>query len=400
MKQIDKDTIRKLTDLRHHLHRNPELSGQELQTAETITEFLETLHPDAILTGIGGHGVAAVFSGSKPGKSILFRADLDALPIPETLGIRHQSINRGISHKCGHDGHMAILAGTAQILAENRPRSGRVILLFQPSEETGEGAARILIDPKFQAILPDYIFALHNLPGYPLKSIIVKKGCLTAASMGIIVRYHGKTAHAGEPDKGISPAQAMSQLVNSLSAVPQFDTGFGDASKVTVIHAKLGERAFGTSPGEAVVMATLRAANDAMMLRLENNCSELAAGIGSTYKLDTSITTTEAFPATVNNDMMVDIVVNAASAAGMQIIYRNHPFPWSEDFGQFTNVFPGTLFGLGAGENQPALHHPDYDFPDTLIPDGIRVFAEIPAIIELVLKKESNAEHIDQNDTV
>jgi amidohydrolase len=400
MMQIDRNTIRQLTDLRHHLHRNPELSGQEAQTALTITEFLETLHPDTLLTGIGGHGVAAVFSGSRPGPSILLRADMDALPIPETIDIGHQSVHQGISHKCGHDGHMTILAGTAQHLAENRPRSGQVILLFQPSEETGEGASRILNDPAFQAILPDCVFALHNLPGYPRDSVIVKKDCFAAASTGIIVRYLGKTAHAGEPDKGINPAQAVSQLVNSLSAVPQFDTGFGDASKVTVIHAKLGERAFGTSPGEAVVMATLRAANDAMMLRLEDECSQLAAGIGKTYKLDTSITTTEAFPATVNNDMMVDIILNAASAAGMQVIYRDHPFPWSEDFGQFTNAFPGALFGLGAGEHQPALHHPDYDFPDTLIPGGIRLFAEIPSIIELVLNKEGNADQTSHTDTV
>lgn len=390
MNRIDQNTIRQLTELRHHLHRNPELSNKETGTADIIGGFLEKLEPDILLRKIGGEGVAAVFSGKKPGKSILLRADLDALPIPEMLTIDHGSIHQGVSHKCGHDGHMAILAGIASLLAARRPTSGRVILLFQPAEETGEGAARVLADPQFQTIYPDYVFALHNLPGYRRGDIIVKTNCFAAASTGIIIHYYGKTAHAGEPEKGTSPASAMSQLINSLTALPQNNTTFGDAAKVTVIHARLGERAFGTSPGDAVVMATLRAARDSVINQLEKNCSQLATGVGKTFKLNTSISSTESFPATINNKKMVNIIGKAADTCGIKVTYRDHPFPWSEDFGHFTHAFPGALFGVGAGKNHPSLHHPYYDFPDTLISAGIQIYA---GIIELI----QNDETIDKN---
>jgi len=145
---------------------------------------------------------------------------------------------------------MAIVAGLAERLHTHRPESGSVILLFQPAEETGEGADRVLSDSKFDQIQPDYVLALHNLPGYPLGQIIVREGVFASASSGLRIHLKGKTSHAAEPETGNSPALAVAQLIQVLSSIPQYYTSLHEPAQATVIHAKVGDVAFGTSPGE------------------------------------------------------------------------------------------------------------------------------------------------------
>jgi len=363
--------------LRHALHRAPELSGHETETAERIQRFLEAHAPNRIITGLGGQGVAAVYEGRHPGPTVLLRADLDALPIRETVSLPYGSLHPGVSHKCGHDGHMSILAGVGARLARTRPGTGRVVLLFQPAEETGEGAAKVLNDSRFSEIEPDMVFALHNLPGYPEGCVVLKDGVFASASIGLIVELSGRTSHAGQPHHGISPASAMAHLIQSFAAAPQNKTDLTEAAKVTVIHARLGEKAFGTSPGEAHVMATLRATRDDVIDRLRKYCSDLAAGIGGAHGLSVSIASTDAFPVTRNHSSMVQALETTANALDRKIHHLDSPFPWSEDFGHFTARYPGAIFGLGAGRAQPALHHPEYDFPDRILPEGVAFFTHL-----------------------
>jgi amidohydrolase len=153
--------------LRKELHKNPEVSGKELQTSKRIISFLEKQAPDEIITEIGGAGIAAIYKSKEAGKTVLFRCELDALPIEEINSFEHRSLINGVSHKCGHDGHMAILCGLASELSQNRPETGTIILLFQPAEEDGSGAQKVFSDTKFASLKPDYVFALHNLPGFP-----------------------------------------------------------------------------------------------------------------------------------------------------------------------------------------------------------------------------------------
>lgn len=162
------DDVADLIVWRRKLHAMPELSGQEIRTAEELRACLATMRPDRIIAGLGGHGVAAVYQGADPGPTVLFRAELDALPITEETGLGHRSTIAGKAHLCGHDGHMATLAALARGLGRQRPRRGRVVLLFQPAEETGAGAAAVLADPCFAAIAPDVSFSYHNMPGLPL----------------------------------------------------------------------------------------------------------------------------------------------------------------------------------------------------------------------------------------
>ncbi|MBN1884863.1 MAG: amidohydrolase [Candidatus Krumholzibacteriota bacterium] len=368
---------RALIDLRHRLHRAAEPSGAEKRTAAIVREWIEGYAPDRIVDGIGGHGLAAVWEGGAPGPRVLIRCELDALPIPETLDIPHASDTPGVSHKCGHDGHMAIVSGLAPLLRASPPARGAIILLFQPGEETGTGADLVLADGAFASLAPDMAFALHNLPGYRRRAVVWRNGVFAAASSGLIVDLHGRTAHAAEPQHGRSPALAVAELINAFSALPQFGTALDRAAKVTVIHARVGEIAFGTSPGEGTVMATLRAHDQAVMDELSARCEKLAIGIARSHGLEVEIRWDEVFPSTENDPGAVRLVVRAAGELGLETIEAPAPFPWSEDFGNVTRRIPGALFGLGAGRDHPALHHPTYDFPDEILRAGISIFGEI-----------------------
>lgn len=373
-----------LIKLRHRLHGAPELSNGEEQTAETITAFLEESHPDEIITDIGGHGLAAVFDSGRPGPRILVRCELDALPIPETISLPYGSSTENAAHKCGHDGHMTIVAGLGTRLAEQRPKSGAVILLFQPAEEKGQGARRVIDDKKYSELKPDYALALHNLPGFPRGSMILRRGVFASASTGLHVHLKGRTSHAAEPESGNSPALAIAELIQRFSAMPQFHAALHEAAKVTVIHARLGEVAFGTSPGEADVMATLRAHEQEVIDRLMDEAIAIAEHTAESYGLQVTTELKEPFPSTANDDDVVGMLEKAAGKVGLEVISREIPFAWSEDFGHFTAEHKGALFGLGAGEDHPVLHHPEYDFPDDLIEPGIAVFE---AAIKLIQDK-------------
>ena len=160
-----KQSLEHLIEIRKKLHRNPELSGNEKDTSKLIKSLMITYRPDRIIEGLGGFGLAVVFNGKQAGPSVMFRCELDALPILENSKIPHQSDNHGVAHKCGHDGHMTIMIGLAEAIFHDPPEKGRVILLFQPAEENGEGALAVIRDNKFRDIEPEYIFALHNLHG-------------------------------------------------------------------------------------------------------------------------------------------------------------------------------------------------------------------------------------------
>lgn len=366
-----------IIQLRRHLHTLAEVAHKETKTAKFIAEQLEQRGADQIVRGLGGHGIAALYKGKDPGPSVLLRSELDALPIPESRELAHRSQSLGVSHRCGHDGHMAILLGVANHLAEHPPATGLAILLFQPAEETGEGAARVIADPQFGPLKPDHAFALHNLPQFPASQVIIRPGQFAATSRGIIVRLSGSTSHAAQPEQGTSPTMAVANLLTGLSALPQLTTPLHQAAKVTVIHASLGEVAFGTSPGDATVMATLRAFDNEVMRNLSEATAQLAQNTAKLHGLSYEIEWREEFPATINDDRATSYVMKAAQSLGLKCHIPNEPFAWTEDFGHFTTLSRSALFGLGAGIDHPVLHSPEYDFPDEIIETGTGIFVEI-----------------------
>ncbi len=372
-----------LTQLRHQLHQHPEVSGSEHQTAERITSFIKRYAPDQLLTGLGGTGIAAVFNGKNPeGPVVLFRAELDGLPIAETTSVPHRSVHEGRGHMCGHDGHMTVLTALGSMLRQQPLQNGKVVLLYQPAEENGAGAWGVLQDERFRAApKPDYVFALHNLPGVPLHQVVVRQKTFAAASTGMVITLQGKSSHAAEPEKGLSPGQAMAEIILAFHSIIAAKDQFEDLTLLTVVHARLGDVAFGTNPGFATVMATLRAYQPADFEKLKQLTQQAAAQIAARYGLQHEISFVEEFPATINHPEAVTKVEQAALSLGLDVQEASNPFRWSEDFGHFTHQYKGALFGLGSGVAQPQLHHSDYDFPDELIPTGAALFYRIAADI-------------------
>lgn len=371
---LSNDTLNDLIAFRKYLHKYPELSKKEYKTAKKIKEFLNRNHPDELIEGLGGTGLAAVFNGKEEGKTVLVRADIDALPIAEINDFEHKSVFPDVGHKCGHDGHTTILIGLATVLHKNSPEKGRVVLLFQPSEETGEGADMVLRDPKFSRLEPDFVFALHNLPGYETSSIVIRDGHFAAASKGMTVKLFGRTSHAANPELGITPSLAVAEIIQKLSALSTSREGFKDFKLITIIHTRIGEIAFGTTPGYAEVRATLRSFRNDDMEVLTNQAIEIIEKASDNYGLTEEISWQEEFPATINSNDCVNLLREVADENQFNIVEPEQPFRWSEDFGYFTLKYPGALFGLGSGKNHPSLHNPDYDFPDEIIPTAITVF--------------------------
>jgi len=372
------DEIQKI---RHELHQFPEYSGQEKETVRRILDWSGAWEPDLIIEHLGGTGVALVFNGKTDGPTTMFRAELDALNVDEGNDIPWKSRHKDLAHACGHDGHMAILCGLAIGLAANRPASGRVVLLFEPAEESGKGALSVLNDPKFYGIQPDSVFALHNIPGYPKGSILVRDQVFSMASLGLFARLKGHSSHAAFPEHGISPLPALQELLDELPQLPGKLHELNPETFLTVTYARLGHFCFGTSPGNAEFAATLRSTDSLDIDILKRHLVDLIRDKGIRHMLDTIIQWYEPFGATVNHPGPVESVRKAARNLGYPVTELKQPFRWSEDFGEYTSRFAGAIFGLGAGTDHSDLHTPNYDFPDELLEPGIMIFRELIRIL-------------------
>ena len=369
--------MEELIQLRQELHKHPEVSGNESKTAQRILDFLAKYKPNQVITNLGGVGILAIYKGKEDGKSILFRCELDALPIQEINSFDYKSHYEGVSHKCGHDGHMAILCGMAKTLHENPLEKGIVMLLFQPAEEDGNGAKRVLNDSNFNAIIPDFAFALHNLPGFKKHQIIVKENTFTCAVNSMIIKLNGKTSHAGEPENGINPSLAIAEIIQVFNSKINTDVSSKNYCLITPIHINMGEKAYGVSAGYGEVHFTIRSNSNAQMRIIESNLEESVNEIASKFNLKTKIEWTESFQANENNSEAVNFIRKSASNLNLNILEKELPFTFGEDFGIFTQHFKGAMLGLGSGENTPSLHNPDYDFPDEIIQTGIQLFHQI-----------------------
>lgn len=375
---FDPTLLAMLTSLRHTLHACPERSGEEVRTAATVAHFLSAYSPDELLTEVGGHGVVAVFASQQPGPTVIVRADLDAVRVERNehhIGADHDSMR----HVCGHDGHMTMVAGLAPLLHNTRPKHGRVALLFQPAEEIGEGAARVLEDARFRELKPDIALGLHNLPGLPLGTVVVAAGVFASASVGMYARFVGLASHAAQPELARSPRASVGRLLTSLpklSSISNAPDSRADEKYrlITITHARLGRESFGVTPGAAEVLATLRATSRVTLRAFQNEVETLVLKEAKRENLNVRIDWVEDFPETRNDAALVKILGNVATEAGLKVERMSAPMAWSDDFGQFAAEIPSAYFGLGSGVENSGLHQPEYAFPDALIPIGTRLF--------------------------
>ena len=366
-----------LIALRRTLHQFPELSGEEKETSSRILNFLSEFNPTKIISNIGGHGLAAIYQFSNSGTSVLIRCELDALPIQESNEFEHRSKVNGVAHKCGHDGHMAIVAGLAPWLEKSNFVAGKVILLFQPAEETGHGAQAIINDPKWKEISYDYAFALHNLPGYKLGKVFMVNNTFNTTVQSLNITLKGRHSHAAEPEKGLNPALCCSQLITQLNSLNISNSSLDNYRLLTVVYLKVGEQDYGMSAGYGELHLTIRTYGIDKMKILENEIKDMVKDICSQYRIHHNISWFDFFPAVQNNKECNQIIKNACNQEGIDIRSLDEPIKFGEDFGWFSQLKPSAMCGIGSGLDSAALHQEDYDFPDNLIPIGVRLFQGI-----------------------
>ncbi|CAM1360958.1 Amidohydrolase [Tenacibaculum sediminilitoris] len=368
-----KDTLEKV---RKELHKFPEVSEEEYETKKRIQTFLEQ-HTSCEVLPVAKTGLLAIFNGDKEGKIVMLRADIDALPIQEVNTFEYKSVNEGVSHKCGHDGHTAILLGVAKLLTKKTLPKGKVLLLFQPSEENGRGAKSVLEDSYFKQLNIDYVFALHNLPGFTKREIVVKENEFTSNVKSVVITLEGKTAHAAEPEKGYNPANAIAEILQFVKKETKNTPEDSDFFLATPIHLTMGEKAYGVSAGYGEVHLTLRSWSTSLMKEKQKKLEQQLQNLEEKENLSIYTSWFEEFYANKNNKEAVEYIKLAAAQLNLAINEINTPFKWGEDFGLFTQQYKGAMFGLGAGKNTPALHNPDYDFPDEITITGTQLFYNI-----------------------
>ena len=300
---------------------------------------------------------------------------MDAVAVQEPDDMLYHSQNPGVAHKCGHDGHTTILLRFAQMLSEHPLTKGRVLLLFQPAEEDGSGAKAVMDTKVLDYYKIDKAFALHNIPGYPASAVLCKEGSFTCAVVSVSISLTGKTSHAAEPQKGISPIPATLSIVDKLLRWNNTDIQSDDYFLSTIVEIHVGEEAYGVSAGNSVIRATLRAKTDKLLHQHAQQLKELVATeCERTPDLQHEMEWLEPFSANENDSQSVSLIKSAAIRNDLPYIELQTPFSWGEDFGLFTQQYKGALFGLGAGENCAPLHSPRYDFPDEVIETGATLF--------------------------
>lgn len=372
---MQKDTF---YQIRRELHQHPELSGHEVLTARFVEDKLQAFHPTKVIRHVGGHGLLVEYFFSEDGPTILFRADMDAVAVQEPDDIPHHSQTPGVAHKCGHDGHTTILLRFARMLSEHPLTKGRVLLLFQPAEENGTGSKAVLDTKVLDYYQIDKAFSLHNIPGYPLHAILCKEGSFTCAVVSVSITLTGKTSHAAEPQKGISPIPAMLTIVDELSRWNNTDIQSNDYFLSTIVEIHVGEEAYGVSAGNGVIRATLRAKTDKLLHQHTEQLKNLVATeCERTSGLQHEMEWLEPFSANENDPQSVSLIKSAAIRNNLPYLELQTPFSWGEDFGLFTQQYKGAMFGLGSGENCAPLHSPQYDFPDEVIETGVTLFYTI-----------------------
>lgn len=350
-----------IKDLRKELHEMPEVSMQEFCTKERLIRFIRD-HAGTLKVVDRGAWFYAMKRGRQAGPAIAFRADFDAVLCADGV----------CRHVCGHDGHSAVLAGFAVWLDTVTPERD-VYLIFQPGEETGQGAA--VCCELLDEVDIGEIYGFHNIPGYEKGKVILLEDTFACASTGLEIRLTGEQSHAAYPENGNNPALVLAEVIRSMHEVmnrPHEGIVLG-----TVIGIEAGSRSYGVSAGEGVLRLTLRAQLqdefDDFVAEIEKKAQTLASDGG----LICRTARIEEFPATINHRECVEKVRAAAGRCGREVILREEPFRWSEDFGYYLQRTKGAFFGIGCGEEHADLHTLEYDFEDEIAEDVLALYQEL-----------------------
>lgn len=346
----------------HKLHSCPEISGHEEQTKQIIIDFL--LEHTALEVYPCGAGFYAAHRELNTTKSaVAIRADYDAVTTPDGSA----------KHLCGHDGHAAALCGLALAiedqLAKGQNFEKNIFLLFQPAEETGEGAKSCL--ELFEKEHIDEIYGAHNLPGVPFGQVTTKAGTFACSSRGLILKLEGKPAHAAYPENGVSPAHCIGEILCDLQELAD-SKYYSGMTLCTVIGTSMGQKAFGMAASDGEIWLTLRAEYENDLESLQEKIVTLSKELAQKDKLQFSYELQDVFPETKNDEDCAKKVLDVTEGSLLK-----EPMRWSEDFGHYLKVCKGAFFGIGAGEEHPALHTEKYCYPTGLLMPTVETFLSI-----------------------
>ena len=369
---MNRDIFVKALNLRHKLHQYPELSGEEVETKKRIRDFLRD-NTSLEVVDKGDWVYARYTAAKQPAKSIAFRADFDAIRVEEHNDLPYASVNKGISHKCGHDGHTAALAAFAMDVAE-QGSDCNIYFIFQHGEETGIGGkvcAQLIEEEGIEEV-----YAVHNWPGAPFGSLGIRDGVINCASKGMELHFTGKPAHASYPEAGISPAGIVSRIVLSMDEMVKSDRYEGLVLG-TVIQMDVGERAFGVAAHEGRLLLTIRGEFEKELLMLQKEIAEFAGNEAEREGLELEILYYDEFPEVFNVPESVAKLRDIAEDRGWPLNEMAEPIRASEDFGYYLKKSPGALVWLGAGDNWPDIHSEAFDYNDGLIERTVQLFWEL-----------------------
>lgn len=366
---MNKEIFVKTLKLRHQLHQIPELSGEELETRKKLKKFLwENTSLEIVDRGLWFY---AKYTPEIPTeKKIAFRADFDALKISEDLPLPYCSENKGISHKCGHDGHSAALAALAMSV-EQKGADCNIYFIFQHGEETGIGggpASQIIEEEGIQEV-----YAIHNWPSAPFGSIGVRKGTVNCASKGMEIILTGSSAHASEPEKGKNPSRLISKMILELDYITK-PGRYKGLVLATVVQVDIGEPAFGVSAHKGRLLLTIRGENEEELEEMQEEIQNYILMEAKREGLQAEFAFHDEFPETSNDAKCTEMLREIARENDWPINEFKEPIRSSEDFGYYLKKAPGALIWLGAGENWPPIHSEAFDYNDGLIERTVAVF--------------------------
>ncbi|ASW08477.1 M20 aminoacylase family protein [Rhizobium sp. 11515TR] len=362
--------------LRHDLHQYPELAFQEHRTAKKVASLLADWGYE-VATGIAGTGVVATLRRGNGNRSIGIRADMDALPIEEATGLDYESANPGVMHACGHDGHTSILLAAARYLAESGNFSGTLRLIFQPAEEIGAGARKMLSEGLFDRFPVDAVFGLHNWPGVPSGQFGFVAGPAMASVDKAVITIVGKGGHGAEPHRAVDPVLASASFITALQSVVSRNIDPQEMAVATVgsIHAGSASNVI---PESVEMKLTMRAYNKTVRARLQERIPALARAQAESFGAAAEVDYRLGFPALVNHaeetEFARNVALQALGSAAVEADFR--PRTASEDFAFLLQAKPGSYLFVGNGDSAP-LHSARYDFNDAIIAPAARYWVRL-----------------------
>ncbi len=359
---------------RRDIHAHPELLYDVHRTAAFVAERLREFGCDEVATGLGRTGVVGVIKGRKPAgkgniKAIGLRADMDALPIEEATSLEYASKTPGKMHACGHDGHTAMLLGAARYLAETRNFAGDAVVIFQPAEEGGAGAAAMIKDGLMDRFAIDQVYGMHNGPGIPIGSFAIRPGPIMAATDALDIRIEGLGGHAARPHKCIDSVLVGAQLIAALQSIVARSIDPLDSAVISICEFHAGN-ARNVIPQTAELRGTVRTLTDEVRALVEKRVREVVAGVAQITGAKIDLVYEPGYPVTVNHALQTDVATQVAKdIAGEANVLESPPLMGAEDFAYMLESRPGAFIFCGNG-NSAGLHHPAYNFNDEAIVYG------------------------------